>query len=138
MGACCCARAAAPEMRKRGGGSVVNVASFSGHRPSGSSIPYISSKAALLHMTKGLAKALGPDIRVNSVSPGYIADTAWHAKRDPESAKAAVPAVVDDALMRRLGKAQDVASAILFLASDEASFITATDLLVDGGRATLV
>lgn len=138
MGAFFCARAAAPEMRKSGGGAIINVASFSGHRPAGSSIPYVSSKAALLHMTKALAKALGPDIRVNSVSPGYIADTAWHGKRDPESLKGAVPVSVDEALVKRLGNARDVSSAILFLASPEASFITAADLLIDGGRATLV
>lgn len=133
-GAFFCARAAAPEMRKNGGGVIVNNASVAGHRPNGSSIPYCCSKAALLHLTRCLAVALGPDIRVNSVSPGFIEDTRWHAGRADYDAEQARGPGIEQSLVKRVGTTADVAAAILFLASEESSFSSGVDILVDGGR----
>ncbi len=129
-----CARAAAPEMRKTGGGAIVNNASFSGQRPAGSSIPYCCSKAALLHLTRCLAVSLAPDIRVNSVSPGFIEDTRWNDGRANYDPAAAHNQAIELSLVKRVGSAADIAAAILYLASDEASFCTGVDLRVDGGR----
>jgi NAD(P)-dependent dehydrogenase (short-subunit alcohol dehydrogenase family) len=136
MGAFFCAREAAKAMSGRKG-VIINVASIAGHRLNASSIPYASSKAALLHMTRCLALTLGPDIRVVSVSPGVIDDTRWNAPRDQgevrkmyDTAAAAVP-------LRRNGHGGDIADTIVFLASDAASFVTGVDLLVDGGRTLI-
>ncbi len=134
IGSFLCARAAAKEMKKVGGGSIVNNASVSGHRPNGSSIPYVVSKAAVLQMTRALAVALGPDIRVNSVSPGYIADTLWTAKRENFDRDKTIADAAEASLLKRTGTADEVADAMLFLASDHAKFITGEDILVDGGR----
>ncbi|MDR1518851.1 MAG: glucose 1-dehydrogenase [Planctomycetota bacterium] len=135
VGSFLCARAAAAEMRKTGGGVIVNNASIAGQRANGSSIPYCCSKAALIHLTHCLASTLGPDIRVNSVSPGVIDDTRWNAGRSNFDAAKAHASGVEQSLLKRTGKAGDIAAAILFLASDEASFCTGIDLLVDGGRS---
>ena len=80
MGMFFCSRAAAKVMPE--GGVIVNVSSVSGHTPNGSSIPYSVSKAAVLHLTKCLAKALSPKLRVVSVSPGVVDDTRWNSGRD--------------------------------------------------------
>src|SRR6476660_9077615 len=74
-----CCRAAAPELRKTGG-AIVNVASIAGHRATGSSIVYAVSKAGVLQLTRSLAIALAPDVRVNSVSPGLVS-TRWFRGR---------------------------------------------------------
>ena len=134
MGAFLCVRAAAREMKKTGGGVIINNASVSGHRPQGSSIPYCSSKAAVLHMTRCLAIALGPEIRVCSVSPGYIKDTRWNAGRENFDADKAVADGVELSLLKKVGTAAEVAAAMLYLASDGADFCTGIDILVDGGR----
>lgn len=135
VGAFLCARAAAAAMRGNGGGVIINNASIAGHRANGSSIPYCCSKAALLHLTRCLASALGPEIRVCSVSPGLIEGTRWNADRTGYDAAKAHEIGVNLSLLRRTGASGDIAKAILFLASDDASFCTGVDLLVDGGRA---
>ncbi len=80
------ARAAAGHMRRQGGGRIVNIASIAGLRPSGSSIAYATSKAALIHLTRCLAVALAPDIAVNCVAPGLIEGTRM-ARGGPERAR---------------------------------------------------
>ncbi len=129
-----CARAAAKEMKKVGGGVIVNLASISGHRAAGSSIPYSVSKAAVLQMTRCLAIALAPDIRVCSVSPGYIEDTRWNAGRENFDAGKAAENAAQHTLLKRTGTAAEVADAVLYIASDQARYCTGNDLLVDGGR----
>ncbi|MFE5589771.1 SDR family NAD(P)-dependent oxidoreductase [Streptomyces sp. NPDC056549] len=119
--------AAVPHLRKTGG-SVVTVSSQAGVRPGGSSIPYAVSKAAVNHMTKLLAKTLGPDIRVNAVAPGLI-DTPWFdGVEGADAAKEHVAGVVP---LRRVGRPEDIAGAVFDLA--HASYITGEVLLVDGG-----
>ncbi len=111
-------RAAAP-------GCVVNVSSLAGVRPTGSSIPYAASKAALNHQTRLLAKALGPDVRVNAVAPGLV-DTPW-----TESWTEIRGLVQAMAPLRRSATPDDVAEAVLGLV--RTSYVTGEVLVVDGG-----
>ncbi|MFD5103446.1 SDR family NAD(P)-dependent oxidoreductase [Streptomyces albidochromogenes] len=122
--------AAAPHLRAApdGGGCVVNVSSQAGVRPGGSSIPYAVSKAAVNHMTKLLAKTMGPDVRVNAVAPGMI-DTPWFdgldgADKVKEQVAGAVP-------LGRVGRPEDIADAVYDLT--RAAYVTGEVLLVDGG-----
>jgi NAD(P)-dependent dehydrogenase (short-subunit alcohol dehydrogenase family) len=120
-------------MRAAGGGAIVNIASVSGHVAQPSRWTYNACKGAILTMTKCMALDLAPHkIRVNAISPGWI----W----TPEVAKAAgndrarwEPVWGRYHMLRRLGEPREVARAILFLCSDDASFITGAELPVDGG-----
>ena len=116
--------AALPALREAHG-SVVNVASVAGVRPTGSSIPYAASKAALNHMTVLLAKVVGPEVRVNAVAPGLV-DTPWTADWD------VVREVVSQvAPLKRSGQPEDVAEVILALA--RAGYVTGQVVVIDGG-----
>jgi len=116
--------AAIPVLRESRG-SVVNVGSIAGVRPTGSSIPYASSKAALHHQTVLLAKVVGPEVRVNAVAPGLV-DTPWTAEWDVIRA-----AVEQMAPLRRSGQPADVAEVVLSLAC--AAYVTGQVVVVDGG-----
>ena len=120
-------QAAAPHLRVSGDGVVVNITSLAGVRPTGSSIPYAVTKAALNHLTVLLASVLGPEIRVNAVAPGLI-DTPWTADWD-----AIRHAVRQMAPLRRSGTPEDVAEACVGLVG--ARYTTGQVLLVDGGMA---
>jgi ketoreductase RED2 len=117
--------AAIPHLRATGEGCVVNVGSIAGERPSGSSIPYAASKAAVSHMTRLLANVLAPEVRVNAVAPGLI-DTPWTA--DWHEIRQLVEA---GAPMRRSGRPEDVAQVILGLVSSR--YVTGEIVKVDGG-----
>ena len=116
--------AALPALRESRG-SVVNVASVAGVRPTGSSIPYAASKAALNHMTLLLAKVVGPEVRVNAVAPGLV-DTPWTADWDVVR-----EVVTQVAPLKRSGRPEDVAEVILALA--RAAYVTGQVVVVDGG-----
>jgi ketoreductase RED2 len=118
-------RAAVPHLRAAGGGSIVNITSLAGVRPTGSSIPYAVSKAALNHMTSLLAAALGPEIRVNAVAPGLV-DTPWTAEWD--DVRSLVQAM---APLRRSGRPEEIAGMVLALA--RAEYVTGEIVVVDGG-----
>ncbi|MBI3860786.1 MAG: SDR family oxidoreductase [Planctomycetia bacterium] len=124
-----CIRAAAPLLRKSGGGAVVSISSVAGLSGEGSSIAYAASKGALNTMTRSLARALGPEIRVNAVCPGPV-DTRWlrAVMSGEELAKrtAHYP-------MQRPALPEDIADAVLFLATGT-SLATGQCLVVDGGR----
>ena len=111
-------RAAAP-------GCVVNVSSLAGVRPTGSSIPYAASKAALNHQTVLLAKALGPGVRVNAVAPGLV-DTPWTA--DWDGVRSAVQSM---APLRRSAAPEDVAEVVMGLV--RSTYVTGQVVVVDGG-----
>jgi ketoreductase RED2 len=111
-------------------GSVVNVASIAGLRPTGSSIPYAASKAALNHMTVLLAKVVGPGVRVNAVAPGLI-DTPWTA--DWDFAREVIEQVT---ALKRVGRPEDVAEVVLALA--RSSYVSGQVVAIDGGLSLAV
>jgi ketoreductase RED2 len=117
--------AAMPHLRASGAGSVVNVSSLAGVRPTGSSIPYAVSKAALNHLTRLLANTVAPDVRVNAVAPGLV-DTPWTA--DWDDVRAFVHAA---APMKRSAQPDDVADVVLALV--RSSYVTGEVWVVDGG-----
>lgn len=123
---------AVPELRKSGGGAIVNIASQLGHMGVPNRAPYCSSKAALIRLTQIIAMDHAKDnIRVNSISPGAIL-TERSSRRYGGKEKAA-KVHGPKHLLGRPGRVEEIAAAALYLGSDEASFVTATDLLVDGG-----
>ncbi len=126
MGAFYCIRAAMP-LLKATKGNVVNVTSVAGLTGQGSSIPYCASKAALNCMTQSLARAFGPDVRVNAVAPGPIL-TRWLAGREAQVAK-----YLEQAPLGRAADPDDIADAVLYLATGT-TLTTGQVLVVDGGR----
>jgi 3alpha(or 20beta)-hydroxysteroid dehydrogenase len=125
-------KAVVPLMERSGGGSIVNISSVAGLRGSPGAIAYSATKWALRGMTKAAAIDLAPrKIRVNSVHPGPI-DTEMLHVRTPEQNQRRLQAVP----MRRMGTAEEVASLVLFLLSEESGYITGAEVAIDGG-ATL-
>jgi NAD(P)-dependent dehydrogenase (short-subunit alcohol dehydrogenase family) len=136
IGTATVAKYAIPEMKKRGAGSIVNMASISGMIAQSEFVTYNSSKGAILTMTRCMALDLAPHkIRVNSICPGCIFTTATERewKRMGITKEEWIARNAPGHMMNRVGEPIEVANAVLFLASDEASFITATHLMVDGG-----
>lgn len=129
-------RAVLPEFKKHGGGSIVNIASiYSSSGGTGGAIAYHGAKAAVAGMTKSAAIRHAKDgIRVNSVHPGYIhTPMTGFTESDHPKAKEMREFCVKNTPMGRMGKPEELASAIAFLASPDASFVTGTELYVDGG-----
>ena len=127
---------AVPHIRKQGRGSIVHLASMSGIIAQPNFVTYNSSKGAILTMTRCMALDLAKDkIRVNSVCPGCILTSASEREwiRMGISKEEWLSQMAPGHMLNRVGEAREVANAILFLASDEASFITAAHLMVDGG-----
>lgn len=126
-----CIQAAAPQMIEHHSGAIINLTSTAGlGSTAANTTPYAVSKAAVIGLTKRAALDLGPyGINVNAICPGFIR-TDLIAPLPAE----AIEATVSRSLLRRLGEPDDIAAAVLFLASAEASFITAQILTVDGGR----
>lgn len=123
-------RFAIPAMQAAGGGSIVNISSIMGFVGGESGHPaYHASKGAVRIFTKAIAVQYGPDnIRANSIHPGFMPPmrSAHQTAADREARIAVTP-------LRRTGELIEVANGVLFLASDEASFITGTELVIDGG-----
>lgn len=132
LGVLLCARRAARLMTPRGSGAIVNVSSGAATLGSpGEYVHYAASKAGVDAVTLGLAKELGPDgIRVNAVAPGVI-DTGMHAAAGDAGRAARMGAAVP---MGRAGRAEEIAAAISWLLSPDASYTTGTVLRVAGGR----
>jgi NAD(P)-dependent dehydrogenase (short-subunit alcohol dehydrogenase family) len=120
---------AVPAMRRAGGGSIINIASVIATLGTESMIAYQASKAAVHQLTRAAAVTLAPDIRVNTVTPGLVADTAMAAGLDQEWLQERLAAYP----LGRGARMEEVSHAVLFLASDESSFTTGADLRVDGG-----
>lgn len=129
-------RAAVPLIAASGGGAVVNLASISSFVAQPNFVTYSATKAAILQMTRNLALDLAPQgIRVNCVCPGTILTRASrdHMERTGTTLEQFIAGEAPKHVLNRVGSPREVAHAILFLASDEASFITGTHLMVDGG-----
>ena len=134
MGTFFCCREAAKLMKENGGGCIVNVASLAGMRVSGSSLPYGVSKAGVIMMTKSLAMTLAPEIRVNSVSPGMVAGTAWYRNREGFDVDAHNARQAKEIPIGRVATGDDVADTICFLISDKGAYLTGVNIPIDGGR----
>src|SRR5690606_17612449 len=136
VGTALCTRYAAEEMKKRGGGAIVNLSSISGFVAQPHFLTYSATKAAILQMTRNTALDLAPfNIRVNAVCPGTILTQASykHMERVGQSFEEWNAEQSASQLLGRVGQPREVAYPVVFLASDEASFITGTHLMVDGG-----
>ena len=135
------ARGVIPEMRKRGGGRIVNVTTIGGKQPAGESMPSSVSRAAGLGMTKALSKELAADnILVNTVCIGLVRagqheQKAMKAGTSPEQLYEIKGALGKSVPIGRVGEAREVANAIAFFVSGAASFITGSSLNLDGGAS---
>ncbi|MEW9674076.1 SDR family NAD(P)-dependent oxidoreductase [Ammoniphilus sp. 3BR4] len=124
------AKYAVKAMKENGGGTIINVASILGHVGTPQVLSYTSSKGAVVNMTRALAVEYAKNnIRVNAVCPGYIHTPLLKKNLTEEALKQ----LVNLHPIGRLGESQEVAKSIVFLASEDASFITGTSLMVDGG-----
>jgi 3alpha(or 20beta)-hydroxysteroid dehydrogenase len=128
-------RAVIPSMRKAGGGSIINISSIAGMIACYGSpnVAYVASKFAVRGMTKFVAAEYGQyNIRANSVHPGFIKTPMMVAATDSEGAGA-----TDMIPLRRMAEPDEVSQLVAFLASDESSFITAEEHVIDGGMIVL-
>jgi 3-oxoacyl-[acyl-carrier protein] reductase len=123
-----CCRAIAPHMLARERGVIVNIASRFGFLGDPDSLPYGASKAAVINLTKALAKRFAPHIRVNAVAPAYT-ETDMMAHVTPEY----IAKFRQGTPLARVARPEDTAAAVAYLASDDAGFTTGATLLVDGG-----
>ena len=124
-----CSKLAIDGMLEKGGGSIINISSIWGVIGGSCEVVYSMTKSGVIGFTKALAKELGPsNIRVNAVAPGFIkTDMTAHISED------AVNNFLLDVPMERVGNANEVASAVLFLASENASYITGQIIGINGG-----
>jgi NAD(P)-dependent dehydrogenase (short-subunit alcohol dehydrogenase family) len=129
-----CSRAAAPAL-KLARGVIVNIASMAAHRASGSSLPYGVSKAALLQLTRGLARALAPEVRVNSVSPGQVITRWARTVKGEEWTRKIEEDAAQKTPLGTCALPEHVAQAVLGLVRSD--LITGVDVIVDGGRHLL-
>jgi NAD(P)-dependent dehydrogenase (short-subunit alcohol dehydrogenase family) len=126
---------AVPEMRKAGGGAIINIASQLGHLSVSGRSPYCTTKAALIKYTEILAMDYAQDnIRANTISPGFI--LTERSSRRSGGKENASRIQGPKHLLNRPGSVEDIAAGAAYLASEDAAFVTGTDLLIDGGYVT--
>jgi NAD(P)-dependent dehydrogenase (short-subunit alcohol dehydrogenase family) len=128
-------KAVSPAMTAAGKGSIINLSSILGKVGQAGASAYCASKGGVLMLTKAVALELAPlGVRVNSVHPGYIeTPMVVNALRDSENENELRDMIISRHAMGRLGVPREIADAIVFLASDESSFMTGSELVVDGG-----
>ncbi|MDM4761993.1 SDR family oxidoreductase [Galbitalea sp. SE-J8] len=125
-------RAVLPGMIARGGGAIVNIGSLHAIMTAEGAFPYGAAKAGLAGLTRSLALDMGPHgVRVNTVTPGWVLSERVAASFDGDDARRR--AVEQTQPLRRMGTPDEIASVVVFVASDEASFVTGANWLVDGG-----
>lgn len=127
-------RACAPAMKAQGRGAIVNISSTAGVLGIGSSVAYAASKGALLTMTKLLARALAPEIRINAVCPGFM-DTPWLSEHfAPDRYAALLESAMTSRPIKEAGTADYVADSVVFLALEGSRYITGETIMSDGGH----
>ncbi|BFM38835.1 SDR family NAD(P)-dependent oxidoreductase [Synechocystis sp. LKSZ1] len=134
-----CSKYSIPHMQAIGKGSIINMSSVHAHATANGVAPYCASKGAITALTRNMAIDYGPVIRVNSIAPGWIwtplIEDLFNGYDDPVAVRKQVE---DRQVMKRIGTPEDVGYACAFLASEEASFITGTQLFVDGGLTAVL
>lgn len=129
-----CSKYAIPHMQKVGKGAIVNISSVHSHATVNGVAPYAASKGGITALTRNMAIDYGPTIRVNAIAPGWVLtpliQSIFDSYPDPDEQRRQVE---NRQVMKRIGQPEDIGYAAAFLASDEASFITGTQLFVDGG-----
>ena len=139
-----CAQAAAPYMQRQQYGKIVNISSslgtgttpHIGSLTAGAAAPYASAKAGVIQLTQILARELGASgVNVNCVAPGFFLTPLTGTTRNPEEVREHVRVRSEMAVLKRPGRIEELADAVLFFASDESSFVTGQTLCVDGGRS---
>ena len=133
-----CVREILPSLRRASGGAIVNIAAVSSFVAQPEFIPYNASKGAVAQLTRCLAMDLAVDnIRVNAVCPGAIRTRATdnHIASLGLDTEEAVKEFGQDSILKRMGEPEEIASGVLFLASDEASFMTGAHIVIDGGAS---
>ncbi len=130
IGTFLCSKYVSQQMLKQSSGVVVNISSTNGiHNTAPTSADYDASKSGIISLTKNLALELAPKIRVNSIAPGWI-DTDMNK----DLPKDLLDQELENVFMKRFGKPEEIAAVALFLVSDDASYITGSTLIVDGGH----
>lgn len=130
-GAYICSKYCAPYMIREGA-SIINIASTKALMSEPGTEAYAASKGGLLSLTHALAASLGPKIRVNAISPGWIEDNAWKKKKDRKFV-ALREKDHQQHLAGRVGIPEDIAKAVLYLSGEDAGFITGANFVIDGG-----
>lgn len=133
-GAFLCSKYVIPQMQTIGKGVIINMSSVHSHATVNGAAPYAASKGGITALTRNMAIDYGPSIRVNAISPGWVMTSLttqlFNSYDNPVEQQHAVE---QRQVMKRIGTPEDIGYAAAFLASDEASFITGTELFVDGG-----
>ena len=131
IGTFLCIKYATPNMKDRPGASILNISSTNGiDSLDPESADYDTSKAGVISLTKNLSQYLAPNIRVNSIAPGWV-NTEINKDLPKEFAESETQRIA----LKRFGSPEEIAKAVLFLCSEDASFITGSTLVVDGGYA---
>jgi NAD(P)-dependent dehydrogenase (short-subunit alcohol dehydrogenase family) len=129
-----CSKYAIPHMQEQGKGAIVNISSVHSYATVNGVAPYAASKGGITALTRNMAIDYGPAIRVNSIAPGWVLTPLiqgiFDSYPDPAEQRRQIE---QRQVMKRIGRPEDIGYAAAFLASDEASFITGTQLYVDGG-----
>lgn len=129
-----CSKYVIPHMQAVGKGAIVNISSVHAHATVNGVAPYAASKGGITALTRNMAIDYGPAIRVNAIAPGWVLTPLIQSIFDSYDDPAEQQRLVEQRqVMKRIGRPEDVGHAAAFLASDEASFITGTQLFVDGG-----
>lgn len=134
-----CSKYVIPHMQAIGKGAIVNISSVHSQATANGTGPYAAAKGGTTALTRSMAIDYAPTIRVNTISPGWVMtpliEQLFNTYNDP---KAQQKLIEDRQVMKRIGTPQDIGNAAAFLVSDEASFITGTELFVDGGLTALL
>ncbi len=136
-----CSRAVAPHMMEKRYGKIINISSVAGLGTAllPGNMLYASTKAAVIILTKRLALELGPyGINVNAIAPGFISTEMGLGQYSPSELEERLQYFREKTMLRRVGEPEDIAGVALFLASDEARFVTGQTITVDGGRIDFI